>query len=73
MAADTKTDLDSAEVDRALKAWRQGDCVLGEHWFVHRINAAFVVRPCRFRTHVLCALLADRGRHLGRRSATAPR
>ena len=25
-------------VDAALKEWRQGDCVRGEHWFVHRFN-----------------------------------
>jgi hypothetical protein len=25
-------------VDKALEAWRQGDCVLGEHWFVHRLD-----------------------------------
>ncbi len=25
-------------VDTALKEWCQGDCVLGEHWFVHRSN-----------------------------------
>jgi hypothetical protein len=24
--------------DTALKEWCQGDCVLGEHWFVHRFN-----------------------------------
>lgn len=23
-------------IDKALKAWRQGDCVLGEHWFLFR-------------------------------------
>lgn len=27
------------EVERALAAWRQGDCTLGEHWFVHRTIA----------------------------------
>lgn len=26
------------KVDQVLQAWRQGDCVLGEHWFVHRIH-----------------------------------
>lgn len=26
-------------VDVALRAWRQGDCVLGEHWFLYRIDA----------------------------------
>jgi hypothetical protein len=25
-----------ARVDEALSAWRQGDCVVGEHWFAHR-------------------------------------
>ena len=25
-------------VDAALQAWRQGDCVLGEHWFIHRFD-----------------------------------
>jgi len=24
------------DVDAALQAWRQGDCVLGEQWFLHR-------------------------------------
>lgn len=28
----------SAEIDRALAAWRQGDCVLGDHWFVWRVD-----------------------------------
>jgi hypothetical protein len=26
------------QVDAALKPWRQGDCVLGEQWFVHRFD-----------------------------------
>ncbi len=26
------------EVDTALKEWSQGDCVLGEQWFVYRFN-----------------------------------
>jgi hypothetical protein len=25
-------------IDRALADWRQGDCVLGEQWFVHRVD-----------------------------------
>ena len=25
-------------IDEALKHWRQGDCVLGEHWFLLRLN-----------------------------------
>jgi hypothetical protein len=27
-------------VDEALRVWRQGDCVLGEHWLVHRFAPA---------------------------------
>ncbi|MBM3224385.1 MAG: hypothetical protein FJZ47_11350 [Candidatus Tectomicrobia bacterium] len=27
-------------IDTALQAWRQGDCVLGEQWFVHRFDPA---------------------------------
>jgi hypothetical protein len=27
------------QVDAALKEWSQGDCVLGEQWFVHRFHA----------------------------------
>lgn len=26
------------EVDAALREWRQGDCTLGEHWFLYRFN-----------------------------------
>lgn len=26
------------EIDKALGAWRQGDCVLGEHWFLFRLE-----------------------------------
>lgn len=25
-------------IDTTLKEWRQGDCVIGEHWFVYRFN-----------------------------------
>ena len=28
--------MEDSEVDRALSTWRQGDCVLGEHWFAQR-------------------------------------
>jgi hypothetical protein len=28
---------DRAKVDEALQEWRQGDCVLGEQWFVFRV------------------------------------
>lgn len=27
-----------AKIDEPLQQWRQGDCVLGEHWFVFRIS-----------------------------------
>jgi hypothetical protein len=32
-------------VDRALADWRQGDCVLGEYWFVSRIDVAHPLSP----------------------------
>ena len=40
MAAEPAVDLQAAasEVDRALETWRQGDCVLGEHWFAFRLH-----------------------------------
>lgn len=31
-------DLDA--VDRALRTWRQGDCIVGDAWFVHRFDPA---------------------------------
>jgi hypothetical protein len=31
--------MEDTEVDRALADWRQGDCTLGEHWFVQRTVA----------------------------------
>lgn len=36
-------DMDENErdrIDRALNAWRQGDCVLGPQWFLYRLDAA---------------------------------
>lgn len=27
-----------ADIDEALSDWRQGDCVLGEHWFLFRLD-----------------------------------
>jgi hypothetical protein len=42
VAPETKTEL-YAEVDRALGVWRQGDCVLGEQSFVHRLEPSLPV------------------------------
>jgi hypothetical protein len=42
VAAETNTDL-YVEVDRALGVWRQGDCVLGELSFVHRLDPSLAV------------------------------
>jgi hypothetical protein len=28
--------IDDAELDGVIATWRQGDCALGDHWFVHR-------------------------------------
>ena len=32
-------DAGREQVDRALEVWKQGDCVLGEHWFLFRTDA----------------------------------
>lgn len=43
MEADPEIAARVAGVDAALAAWRQGDCVLGEHWFVHRFAPSLPV------------------------------
>jgi hypothetical protein len=43
VAAEKTNDPRHPDVDRALQAWRQSDCVLGQHWFVHRLDPAFTV------------------------------
>lgn len=40
MAAESGPDSQIASIDEALATWRQGDCVLGEHWFTHRLDRA---------------------------------
>lgn len=43
MATDRNDDLSITSVDGALASWRQGDCVLGEQWFAHRLERSFPV------------------------------
>jgi hypothetical protein len=43
VAAETNTNSLYAAVDGALAAWRQGDCVLGEHWIAHRLDPSLPV------------------------------
>ena len=38
MAPEANVGAQEAVIDRALQAWRQGDCTLDPQWFVHRIN-----------------------------------
>lgn len=45
MAAEPNTNPRYAAIDEALAAWRQGDCVLGEQWFVHRFDPALPATP----------------------------
>ncbi|RUT03420.1 hypothetical protein DSM106972_050590 [Dulcicalothrix desertica PCC 7102] len=33
------------EIDNILKEWCQGDCVLGEYWFVQRFNPQYPLTP----------------------------
>ena len=42
---DNERDTWIQEVDAVLEDWRQGDCVLGEHWFVHRFNPQRPLTP----------------------------
>lgn len=43
MAVENEQDSLIASTDKALEPWRQGDCAVGEHWFVHRFNKLFAV------------------------------
>jgi hypothetical protein len=43
VAAESDRDARVAAVNLALSEWRQGDCVLGEQWFVHRLDRSFSV------------------------------
>ena len=43
MTTDPKSGADENDVDRALQDWRQGDCTLDKHWFVHRVNPALAI------------------------------
>lgn len=38
------------KVDEALRGWRQGDCVVGEQWFVRRINPSLRVAGVLYDT-----------------------
>ena len=35
---DVTDDAARGRIDDALRTWRQGDCVLGEHWFLFRLD-----------------------------------
>jgi hypothetical protein len=39
----SEPDRRAKSVDNSLAAWRQGDCVLGEHWFAHRLDKSFTL------------------------------
>jgi hypothetical protein len=43
VAAETNADLRHVTIDEALADWRQGDCVLGDQWFVLRLDPSFPV------------------------------
>jgi hypothetical protein len=38
LVAGSRQETGMQQVDAALMEWRQGDCVLGKQWFVHRFN-----------------------------------
>ncbi len=43
--ADKLVDTHWRAVDQRLAAWRQGDCVLGKEWFVHRFDPLAPLTP----------------------------
>lgn len=43
MVAEDEPQPRVASVDSALAPWRQGDCAVGEQWFVHRLEKSFPV------------------------------
>jgi hypothetical protein len=45
VAPEGSVDSQEAVIDRALQAWRQGDCTLEPQWFVHRINPSLALTP----------------------------
>jgi hypothetical protein len=43
VGAEGEPDPRVTSVDGTLSTWRQGDCVLGEQWFAHRIDRSFAL------------------------------
>jgi hypothetical protein len=43
VAPEANAGAQEAIIDRALQAWRQGDCTLEPQWFVHRINPSLTL------------------------------
>lgn len=55
--AEGKAEPQLTQINQALAAWRQGDCVLGEQWFVHKMAPSLPI--------------TQSGRELAERSDTA--
>lgn len=45
MAPEAASGERAADIDRALQAWRQGDCTLESQWFVHKIDPRNPLTP----------------------------
>ena len=43
MSIESDSDRRARSIDNSLAEWRQGDCVLGEHWFAHRLDKSFTL------------------------------
>jgi hypothetical protein len=43
VATERTSEADENDVNRVLQDWRQGDCTLDKHWFVHRLNPALAI------------------------------
>lgn len=42
---DEASEAGTQDVDESLQVWRQGDCVLGDHWFAYRIQSELPLTP----------------------------
>lgn len=45
MAPEARAGEGRANIDRALQAWRQGDCTLEPQWFIHRLDPGCPLTP----------------------------
>lgn len=65
MAPEAASGERAADIDRALQAWRQGDCTLESQWFVHKIDPRNPLTPAG-------STAAGQGAELAEQQVVAP-